>query len=106
LGCPDLADDPDYATNPARVSNRKKLDDLLTDRTKLFSKADLLAACEDQGVPAGPINDLAEVFDDPQVKARGMRIELDGVPGVRSPFRFSGADLALDRPSPRLNEDG
>ncbi len=106
LGCPDLAHDPDYATNPARVSNRKKLDDLLTDRTRGFSKADLLASCEAQGVPAGPINDLAEVFDDPQVKARGMRIAPDGVPGVRSPFRFSGADLALDRASPRLDEDG
>ncbi|EDM72705.1 Putative acyl-CoA transferase/carnitine dehydratase [Roseobacter sp. AzwK-3b] len=106
LGCPDLADDPDYATNPARVSNRKKLDDLLTERTKHFSKADLLAACEEQGVPAGPINDLAEVFEDPQIKARGMKVELDGVPGVRSPFRFSGAELALVRPSPRLNEDG
>lgn len=106
LGCPDLALDPDYATNPARVSNRKKLDDLLTDRTRGFSKADLLAACEAQGVPAGPINDLAEVFEDPQVKARGMRIDPGGVPGVRSPFRFSGADLALDRPSPRLDQDG
>ena len=106
LGCADLAQDPDYATNPARVSNRKKLDDLLTDRTRGFSKADLLASCEAQGVPAGPINDLAEVFDDPQVKARGMRIAPDGVPGVRSPFRFSGADLALDRASPRLDEDG
>ena len=105
-GCPDLALDPDYATNPARVSNRKKLDDLLTDRTRGFSKADLLASCEAQGVPAGPINDLAEAFEDPQVKARGMRIDPGGVPGVRSPFRFSGAELALDRPSPRLDQDG
>ncbi len=106
LGCPDLSNDPDFATNPARVSNREKLDDLLTERTRGFSKADLLAACEAHGVPAGPINDLAEVFDDPQVAARGMRVDLDGVPGVRSPFRFSGAELALERPSPKLGEDG
>ncbi|MBU3260043.1 CoA transferase [Roseovarius sp. PS-C2] len=105
LGCPELADDPGYATNPARVSNREKLDEVLTARTKTFSKADLLAACEEQGVPAGPINDLAEVFDDPQVRARGMRVDPEGVPGVRSPFRFSESGLSLDRPSPRLGQD-
>ncbi len=105
LGCPELADDPGYATNPARVSNREKLDEVLTARTKTFSKAGLLAACEEQGVPAGPINDLAEVFDDPQVRARGMRVNPEGVPGVRSPFRFSESDLSLDRPSPRLGQD-
>ena len=65
----------------------------------------VLAACEADGVPAGPINDLAEVFDDPQVKARGMQLDLDGVPGVRPPFRFSDADIALDRPAPTLGED-
>jgi len=69
------------------------------------NKADLLAACEAHGVPAGPINDMAEVFSDPQVRSRAMRVELDGVPGVRSPFRFSDADLVLTRPSPKLGED-
>jgi crotonobetainyl-CoA:carnitine CoA-transferase CaiB-like acyl-CoA transferase len=49
---------------------------------------------------------MAEVFDDPHVKARGMQIELDGVPSVRSPFVFSDAELALKRPSPKLGEDG
>ena len=66
--------------------------------------ADLLAACEAEGVPAGPINDLAEVFADPQIVARGMQIRPGGIPGVRSPFRFSGAELALDRPAPKLGE--
>ena len=55
-------------------------------------------------MPAGPINDLAEVFADPQVVARGMQIAPDGMKGVRSPMRFSGAELALDRPSPRLGQ--
>lgn len=105
LGCSDLADDPDYATNPARVSNRENLDELLTARTRGFSKADLLASCETNGVPAGPINTLDEVFDDPQVQARGMRVDPDGVPGVRSPFRFSESDLSLDRPPPKLGQD-
>ena len=64
-----------------------------------------LAACEAEGVPAGSINDMAEVMADPQVIARGMQIELDGVPGIRSPFSFSDAELALHRPSPKLGED-
>jgi crotonobetainyl-CoA:carnitine CoA-transferase CaiB-like acyl-CoA transferase len=76
----------------------------ITEATRRWSKADLLAACEAQGVPAGPINDLAEVFADPQVIARGMQIAPDGVPGVRSPMTFSGAELALERPAPKLGE--
>ena len=56
-------------------------------------------------MPAGPINDLDDVMADPQVVARGMQIELDGVPGLRSPFTFSDAELALHRPAPKLGED-
>ncbi|MBU7579619.1 MAG: CoA transferase, partial [Porphyrobacter sp.] len=65
----------------------------------------LLDACHAAGVPAGPINRLDEVFADPQVIARGMRVELGGMPGGRSPFTFSDAELARDRPSPMLGED-
>jgi crotonobetainyl-CoA:carnitine CoA-transferase CaiB-like acyl-CoA transferase len=68
------------------------------------TKVDLLAACEAHGVPAGPINDLAEVFADPQVIARGLRTETDGVPGVRPPFRFSDAEVAPHRPAPKLGD--
>ena len=56
-------------------------------------------------MPAGPINDMGEMLDDPQIKARGMQIELDGIPSVRSPFVFSDAKLALHRASPKLGED-
>jgi crotonobetainyl-CoA:carnitine CoA-transferase CaiB-like acyl-CoA transferase len=56
-------------------------------------------------VPAGPINALDDVMADPQVIARGMQIELDGVPGIRAPYVFSDADLALHRPAPKLGED-
>ena len=69
------------------------------------TKAQLLEGCEAKGIPAGPINTMAEVFEDPQVKARGMQVTLDGVPGVRAPFVFSDAQLALSRPSPKLGED-
>jgi crotonobetainyl-CoA:carnitine CoA-transferase CaiB-like acyl-CoA transferase len=105
LGLDALATDPAYATNADRLANRAALTGAITAATRLRTKADLLAACEAEGVPAGPINDLAEVFADPQVLARAMQFDAGGVPGVRSPFTFSGADLALGRPSPRLGAD-
>jgi crotonobetainyl-CoA:carnitine CoA-transferase CaiB-like acyl-CoA transferase len=104
LGLEGLGEAPDYLTNADRVVNRAALTVSLTAATKRFTKAELLAACEAQGVPAGPINDLAEVFADPQMVARKMRLDVDGVPGVRSPFVFSGAELALERAAPRLGE--
>ena len=104
LGLPELADTASYLTNAQRIAHREELTGVLTEATRRFLKADLLAACEAEGVPAGPINNLSEVFDDPQIIARGMRLDLDGVPSVRSPFVFSGADLALDRASPKLGE--
>ena len=69
-------------------------------------KAELLDACHKAGVPAGPINNLDEVFADPQTLARGLRVELGGMAGVRSPFLFSQGELALDNPSPILGEHG
>ncbi|MDO9639060.1 MAG: CaiB/BaiF CoA-transferase family protein [Pseudotabrizicola sp.] len=104
LGLEDMATAPAFLTNADRVQNRADLTDRLTAATRTWTKTDLLAACEAAGVPAGPINDLAEVFADPQVVARGLQIAPGGMPGVRSPFRFSGAELALDRPAPTLGE--
>jgi crotonobetainyl-CoA:carnitine CoA-transferase CaiB-like acyl-CoA transferase len=104
LGLDDMAKAPAFLTNADRIANRAEMTARITAATKTWAKADLLAACEGAGVPAGPINDLAEVFADPQIIARGMQIAPDGVPGVRAPFRFSGADLALDRPAPKLGE--
>ncbi|MES2916685.1 MAG: CaiB/BaiF CoA-transferase family protein [Pseudomonadota bacterium] len=104
LGLEAMAADPKFLSNADRVVNRAEMTDRITAATKTWAKADLLAACEAEGVPAGPINDLAAVFADPQVVARGMRIAPDGLPGVRSPMSFSGADLALDRPAPRLGQ--
>jgi crotonobetainyl-CoA:carnitine CoA-transferase CaiB-like acyl-CoA transferase len=104
LGLDDMAKAPAFLTNADRIANRAEMTARITAATKTWAKADLLDACEGAGVPAGPINDLAEVFADPQIIARGMQIAPDGVPGVRAPFRFSGADLALDRPAPKLGE--
>ena len=105
LGLDTLSDDPRFFRNADRIAHRDVLTELLTETTRRRTKADLLAACEEHGVPAGPINDMAEVFADPQVVHRGMKVELDGIPSVRSPFVFSGAELALGRPSPKLGQD-
>ena len=104
LGLPELAEAAEYLTNADRIANRTTLTEALSAATTRWTKADLLAACEEAGVPAGPINEMAEVFADPQITARGMQIAPEGVRGVRSPMRFSGAELALDRASPKLGE--
>jgi crotonobetainyl-CoA:carnitine CoA-transferase CaiB-like acyl-CoA transferase len=101
-----MAEDPAFIDNRARITNRDRMTELLTGATLTFSKADLLAACEAEGIPAGPINDLAEVFNDPQVRHRGMQLDLDGVPSVRSPFVMSEAPQSHPRPSPALDEHG
>jgi crotonobetainyl-CoA:carnitine CoA-transferase CaiB-like acyl-CoA transferase len=104
LGLDDMASAPEFATNALRIAARADMTARLTAATLRWQKADLLLACEAAGVPAGPINTLAEVFADPQVRARGLQITPDGMPGVRSPMRFSDAELALDRPAPRLGQ--
>jgi crotonobetainyl-CoA:carnitine CoA-transferase CaiB-like acyl-CoA transferase len=104
LGLSAMGTAPEFATNADRIANRGAMTEALTRATRQHSKADLLAMCESAGVPAGPINELAEVFSDPQIIARGMQIAPGGLAGVRSPMTFSAADLALDRPAPKLGE--
>ncbi|MDR5653578.1 CaiB/BaiF CoA transferase family protein [Ruixingdingia sedimenti] len=104
LGLAGIAEAPEFLSNADRVANRAALTERLTAATRQWAKADLLAACEAQGVPAGPINDLAEVFADPQVIARGLKLDMDGIPGVRTPITFSDAVLATGAPAPKLGE--
>ena len=99
-----MASDPLFATNPARVTNRVEMERALVEKTRLWKRDDLLAALEKAVVPAGPINTIADLFDDPQFQARGMRIEPEGTPGLRSPILMSDNPLALERRSPRLGE--
>lgn len=96
----ELCEDPRFLTNGDRTANAKALDTEIATATAGWTKQGLLDACRAAGVPAGPINRLDEVFADPQVIARGLRVELGGMAGIRSPFVFSDAELALDRPSP------
>ena len=105
LGLEWMCTAPQFLKNADRVANRPEMIALLMAETRKRSKAEVLAGCEADGIPAGPINDLAEVFADPQVQARGMKITPEGVPGVRAPFRFSDAELVLDAASPALGQD-
>ena len=111
LGAPELAQDERYKTNSGRVVNRATLIPQMTALTSKFPRADLLARLEAIGVPGGPINDLGDVFSDPQVVHRGLRIERPSdvakggaIPGVRAPMIFDGEAAASARPSPRLGE--
>ncbi|WBU61997.1 CaiB/BaiF CoA transferase family protein [Paracoccus albus] len=105
LGLPALANAPDYATNADRVRNRADLTAALGAVTRGWRRDDLLASLEAQGIPAGPINEMSDVFADPQVIARGLRIDAEGVPGVRLPVIFSDAELATEAASPTLGQD-
>ena len=106
LGREDLLGEEKFASNEARLANRAELDAMIAAETRKWQLDELLADCAEDGIPAGRVNEIDAVFEDPQVRARGMRINLDGIPGVRSPFTFSEGELALDHPSPRKGEHG
>ena len=93
-----------YKTNPARLKNRDELLSLIEENTTNISSIDLLSQCENFGVPAGPINTIEDVFNDPQILHRGMKIDLNGVPSVKNPIIFSDIEISYDRPSPNLGE--
>ena len=93
-----------FKTNPARLENRDELLNLIEGKTINFSSTTLLTKCENYGVPAGPINTLEDVFNDPQILHRGMKIDLDGVPSVKNPIIFSDMEMSYDSPSPNLGD--
>jgi len=104
-----IGDDENFATNKARVANRDAVRRIVSTETLKWQKADLLKACEDNAVPAGAINTIEEMFADPQIAARGLRIDLPDaagtvIPGVRTPVVLSETPLRYERPSPRLGE--
>jgi crotonobetainyl-CoA:carnitine CoA-transferase CaiB-like acyl-CoA transferase len=105
IGRAELAQDPRFASNADRVARREALIPLLSTAIAAMKRDDLLAGLEREGVPAGPINRIDQVFADPQVIARGMKLELEGgVPGVRSPIVMDGRPAAAEGASPRLGE--
>jgi crotonobetainyl-CoA:carnitine CoA-transferase CaiB-like acyl-CoA transferase len=111
LGAPELAAEPAYKDNEGRLAHRAELVERVGALSARMSRAELLQKLEAAGVPAGPINDLEQVFSDPQVIHRRMRIDPPSaaaaggkIPGVRTPIMLDGVPIAAERPSPRLGE--
>ncbi|WP_144640945.1 CaiB/BaiF CoA transferase family protein [Bordetella genomosp. 13] len=107
LGHPDMAQDERFRTNAGRVTNLPELDAWLDEQLVHHDKRVLLDALEREGVPSAPINDIAEVFQDPQTRHREMLFHVehpDGmrIPQVRSPFRFKNSELRLDQAPPTV----
>ncbi len=98
--------DPRFALNRGRVENRAALTAALAPEFARLPRAAALAAMAAAGVPAGPINTVAEAFADPQARHRGLAQTIGGSTAPRAPLRFSDAEIARDRPPPRLDEHG
>jgi formyl-CoA transferase len=108
-GCQHLARDPRFSTNSKRVENRGAITALLAEIFAKRTTKEWCDALEAAGVPNGPINNLKQVFEEPQVAARGMRIELEHalagrVPLIASPMKFSGTPLEHKAPPPVLGQ--
>jgi crotonobetainyl-CoA:carnitine CoA-transferase CaiB-like acyl-CoA transferase len=108
-GCAALAQDPRFATNGRRVENRAEITRLIQEIFARKTTAEWLALLDAAGVPNGPINNLEQVFEEPQVKARGVKIELEHaaagkLPLVASPMRFSATPLEYRLAPPLLGE--
>ena len=110
IGAQHLAHDDKFKTNRSRVENRQQLVPLLAKFMKAKTTAEWVAALESAAVPCGSINSIDQVFENPQVLARGLQLGLtrhDGVqiPGVANPIGFSASPVAYDRPPPQLGQD-
>lgn len=108
-GQANLSSDPRFSTNKARVGNRAALIPLLNKLTIKRTTADWISLLEKLAVPCGPINTLEDVFSDPQVQARGLRVDMPHpvaghVPQVASPIRLSETPVEYRNPPPMLGE--
>jgi crotonobetainyl-CoA:carnitine CoA-transferase CaiB-like acyl-CoA transferase len=102
----ELHRDARFRSNRDRVARREAVVGAIAARLAAMPRAEVLAALEAGGVPAGPINTVAEAFAEPQAVARGAVLELGGSRTPRSPMRFSDAGVAAELPPPRLDEHG
>ncbi len=94
----------EWSTNARRVTHRKSLSASIAKRIAAMRRDEVLLKMENRGIPAGPINTVRQALDDPQIQARGMVIDLEepGLKGLRTPIRFSDAELVLGKPSPMM----
>jgi crotonobetainyl-CoA:carnitine CoA-transferase CaiB-like acyl-CoA transferase len=112
IGAPEIAAEPRYAANKDRLAHRAEIEARIGAVTATLKRDDMLARFEAAKVPAGPINSIADVFDDPQAKARGLKVELKApharggvIPTVRGPIVMDGQPMVAERPSPMLDGD-
>jgi len=108
-GMPELATDERFATNSARVANREVLIPIIQAFLAEKSAADWIDALEKVGVPCGPINDMEQVFAHPQIKERGLQMELPhplagAVPQVANPIKYEGESLEYQNAPPTLGQ--
>ena len=109
IGRPEMADDERFKRNQGRIENRAELIPPIEAAMRQRSSADWLAALEAEGIPGGPINELDQVFADPQVQHRGMNIELPhalagDVPLIASPIKLSQTPVSYSHAPPTLGE--
>jgi crotonobetainyl-CoA:carnitine CoA-transferase CaiB-like acyl-CoA transferase len=102
----ELHRDPRFRRNRDRVVHRKAVIAALAARLRALPRAAVLEAMDAGGIPAGPINTVAEAFAEPQAVARGAVQRIGASAAPRFPVRFSDAAIAADRPPPRLDADG
>ncbi|MEO0620072.1 MAG: CaiB/BaiF CoA-transferase family protein [Pseudomonadota bacterium] len=110
-GTPRLANDPRFATNESRVRHRTELEGEMEWIMRCRSSADWIAVLEAVSVPCGPVNTVDQVFEDPQVRARGMRIDLPyqtagekTVPQIANPLKFSTTQVSYRAGPPTLGQ--
>ena len=108
-GCPQVADDSRFSTNAQRVAHRDLLVGLLQERLNTKTIDEWCALGIEKGFPCGPINTIDRVFDDPQVKARNLRVDVPSerygaLPLVASPMKMSGTPVTYTAPPPTLGE--
>lgn len=109
IGAPALIQDPRFADNSARMAHRDELARLIGEHLRTKTTAEWLAALDAAGIPAGPINDIAQMAADPQTQARGMVVELDHPVAGRTralgvPVKFSATPGRVRRPAPTLGQ--
>ena len=109
LGHAELPKDPRFLTNPLRVKYRDNLIPLLEAAFAEKTAGEWIASLTTLGVPCGPLNNIQQVFDDPHVQSRGMKVEIHHpragtVPALANPARLSQTPPQYERPAPRLGE--
>lgn len=100
----DLKSDPKYQGNANRVAHREELAAIIQQALQDRATDEWLEILEASGVPCGPINTIDRVFDDPQVQSRQTRIEVNGMPLVANPIRYSRSTLSYTHPPPLLGQ--